>query len=283
MARAEQITDAIAQHGEGPVWFPAWNGVCWVDLLAGDILRLGPDGAIDRWPVGTVAAAFRPRRQGGVVVATERGFALADEWGGDLTPLDRVFDDDTIRFNEGDCDPDGNFFVGTMAYDETPGRGTVYRLGRDHDVRVALAGVSISNGLAWTADGTGALYIDTPTQRIDRFDFDAERGLHHRRPFAVVDPADGAPDGLCLDAQDGVWVALWGGAAVRHYTADGHLAGVVELPLRKITACTFGGPDLDQLFITTSREGETAPAAGAGALFRADVGVVGAPVRSYGG
>ena len=172
-----------------------------------------------------------------------------------------------------------------MGYDDgPPGRGTVYRLATDHTVTEAFSGTTVSNGLAWTVDGTGAYYCDTPTQRVDRFDFDTERGLHNRRPFATIDASDGSPDGLCIDAEDGVWVALWEGGAVRHYTADGELADVLPVPPSKVTACTFGGPDLDQLFITTSRQGEATPSApSAGAIFRADVGVRGVPVRPYAG
>ena len=119
-----------------------------------------------------------------------------------------------------------------------------------------LADVTISNGLAWTADGSRAYYIDTPTGRIDLFDADGAAGLAGRRPFAAIDPADGYPDGLTLDADDRVWVALWGGAAVRCYDVDGSLVEQVELPVPKVTACTFGGPELDELYITTSREGD---------------------------
>jgi sugar lactone lactonase YvrE len=281
---AEQLTDAIAVHAEGPVWHPGWGGLRWVDMLAGDILHLAESGAVERWPVGRVAAAFRPRAGGGVVIATERELVVADEAGGPVRSLAEVFTDPAIRFNEGGCDPAGNFIIGSMAYDETVGAGTVYRLTPDGVVDVVLSGVTISNGLAWTADGGTAYYNDTPTHQIDAFSWDAERGLHDRRPFAHIDPDDGSPDGLTVDSDGGVWTALWGGSAVRHYDRDGTLDEVIDVPAPKVTACTLGGERLNRLFITTSRDDEdVARYPSAGAVFVADVGTAGLPVLTYAG
>ncbi len=286
MTAAEQLTDPVAVHAEGPVWYPGWGGLRWVDMLAGDILHLTGSGAVERWPVGRVAAVFRPRTAGGVVIATEREIVVADEAGGPVRSLAEVFTDPAIRFNEGGCDPAGNFIAGTMAYAKTTGAGTVYRLTPDGRIDAVFADVTISNGLAWTADGTTAYYNDTPTQRIDAFSWDDERGLHDRRPFVHIDADDGAPDGLTVDSAGGVWTALYGGGAVRHYDRTGVLDEVIEVAAPKVTACTLGGERLDRLFITTSREGEDAGAPShpsAGALFVADVGTPGLPVLAYAG
>jgi sugar lactone lactonase YvrE len=217
------------------------------------------------------------------VLAVERGFALEDADGG-LTYLPDLWSDDDVRMNEGGCDPDGRFYCGSMAYDARPGAGTLYRLDPDASTTVVLRGVTISNGLEWTPDGGRAYYVDTPTGRIDLFDYDRDAGLTGRRPFVSVPADDGHPDGLTVDAEGGVWVALYGGAAVRRYTPDGRLDLVVELPTPHVTACTFGGPDLDELFITTSQE-NLAPGSDplAGSLFRASVGVTGRPVREFAG
>jgi sugar lactone lactonase YvrE len=146
-----------------------------------------------------------------------------------------------------------------------------------------LDGVTISNGLEWSPDGSLAYYDDTVTGRVDVFDYDPTTGLTGRRPF--VELTDGArPDGLTVDAEGGVWVALNGSGVVHRYGPAGVLDEVVELLTAKVTACTFGGPALDQLFITTSREGmapDDDPLAGS--LFRAEVGVVGLPVREFAG
>jgi sugar lactone lactonase YvrE len=188
-----------------------------------------------------------------------------------------------VRMNEGGCDPDGRFWCGSMAYDRRPGGAAVYRLDPDRSVRRVLDGVTISNGLEWSPDGSRAYYDDTATHRVDVFDYDTDDGLTARRPFVVLTDAE-RPDGLTVDTEGGVWVALNGSGVVHRYTPAGVLDEVVHLPTPKVTACTFGGPGLDQLFITTSREGmapDDDPVAGS--LFRADVGVSGLPVREFAG
>jgi sugar lactone lactonase YvrE len=277
----EQITEPLAAHGEGPVWHPDWPGPRWVDMLAGDVLELAA-GRVSRHHVGEVAAALRPRTDGGVVLALRRGFAMAEA---DLTgvrTLGDLWTGAAVRMNDGDCDPDGRFYCGSMASDETPGAGRLYRLNADGTTTVVLTGVTISNGLAWSRDGGTAYYVDTPTQRVDAFDYDHTQGLTGRRTVVHVPPADGAPDGLTVDAEGNLWVALWGGGAVRCYHPDGQLLEHLPLPVTQVTACTFGGPDLDELYITTSRQGvdrDTQPEAGA--LFRARPGVRGQPARCY--
>ncbi|MEO7752748.1 MAG: SMP-30/gluconolactonase/LRE family protein [Terracoccus sp.] len=280
--RADQLTDPVAYHAEGPVWSPSWGGLRWVDMLAGDILSLHPDGSIGRRHVGSVAAVVRPRSAGGAVIAVERGFALEDA-DGQLTTLDPLWDG-PIRMNEGGCDPDGRFWCGSMAYAATPGAGSVYRLDAGHAVTTAFGEVTISNGLEWTPDGQRAHYVDTPTGRVDVFDYDRDAGLTGRRPWVTFGPDDGHPDGLTVDAAGGVWVAANGGSAVRHFDASGRLDEVVEVAARQVTACSLGGERLDELFITTSRE-NLAPDDDplAGSLFHVTGVSPGQPVRSYAG
>jgi sugar lactone lactonase YvrE len=281
--RAEQVTGSVAYHGEGPVWSERWDGLRWVDMLAGDILSLVADGTINRRHVGRVAAALRPRRRGGAVIGVERAFALEDA-DGTLTHLDELWSDTNVRMNEGGCDPDGRFYCGSMAYDQQPGAGALYRLDPDGSVRVVLENVTISNGLEWSPDGSHAYYNDTFTQRIDIFDYNGESGLTGRRPFAEMPAQAGGPDGLTIDEQGGVWVALYGGGAVRCYTPEGVLDEVIEVPAKMVTACAFGGQDHSELFITTSREGlEPGEDPLAGSLFRSAVGVAGLPVREFAG
>ena len=280
--RAEQVTGPVTHHGEGPVWSDRWGGLRWVDMLAGDVLSLAGNGSVHRRHVGEIAAALRPRRGGGAVLAIERCFVLEDA-DGTLTPLPPVWTDPTVRMNEGGCDPDGRFWCGSMAYDFSPGVGSLYRLDPDGSTHRVLDGVTISNGLEWTPDGSLAYYVDTPTGRVDVFDYDTATGLTGRRPFVELTGGE-QPDGLTVDAEGSVWVAMNSSGAVHRYTPEGALDGVVELPTPKVTACTFGGPGLDQLYITTSRI-RMAPDEDpvAGSLFRADVGVRGLPVREFAG
>jgi sugar lactone lactonase YvrE len=278
MAKAEQVTDSVTYHGESAVWYAEWGGLKFVDMLAGDILSFDDStGAISRLHVDSpVAAVVRPRATGGFVVATEREFALwgpgGKEWS---TPA--LFDA-SLRFNEGSCDPVGRFLCGSMSYEQKSGAASMWRLNLDGSAERLFDGVTISNGLAFTANGERAYYVDTGTRRIDVFDFeDAE--LINRRPLVQIDESAGSPDGLCVDATDGIWVALYGGSAVHHYTADGDLEHVVAVGASNVTSCTLGGPELSTLYITTSREGlPPGEEPAAGAIFRTDVGVPGVPV-----
>jgi sugar lactone lactonase YvrE len=170
VTQAAQVTGVVCEHGEGPVWSAAWPGLRWVDMMAGDLLALAPDGSVTRRHLGTVLAALRPRASGGMVVALERKFALADE-DGTVHPLGELWADPSVRMNDGGCDPDGRFYCGSMAYDCAPGRGRLYRLDPDGSTRVVLDRVTVSNGLVWSPDGATAYYVDSPTGRIDAFDY----------------------------------------------------------------------------------------------------------------
>jgi sugar lactone lactonase YvrE len=278
--RAEQITEPVAYHAEGPVWSERFGGLRWVDMFAGDVLSLGRDGGVSRAHLSELVAALRPRRSGGAVLGFARGFALQDP-DGTVEALPDIWSDPGVRMNEGGCDPDGRFYCGSMAYDKRPGAGSLYRLDPDGSITVVLEGVTVSNGLEWSPDGSRAYYNDTDTHRTDVFDYDAESGLTGRRVFADVAPA--RPDGLTVDSDGGVWVALSGAGAVRRYV-DGRPDEVVEVAARKVTACTFGGQGLDELFITTSREDlEAGDDPQAGSLFRAVPGVTGLPAREFAG
>jgi sugar lactone lactonase YvrE len=280
---AEQVTGPVAYHGEGPVWSESWGGLRWLDMLAGDVLSLGDDGSVGRHHVGKIVACVRPRSSGGAVLGIERGFAL-EEPDGMIVPMKAIWTDEGVRMNEGGCDPDGRFYCGSMAYDKTPGAGALHRLDTDGSTHVVVRDVTVSNGIEWSPDGSRAYYNDTDTYRVDVFDYDRESGLTNRRTFVQGPTDDGRPDGLTVDAEGGVWVALNHTGTVRRFTPEGVLDAVVEVGPRQVTACTFGGHGLDELYITTSREnlppGEDPLA---GSLFRAEVGVRGLPARAFAG
>ncbi|HYJ74686.1 MAG TPA: SMP-30/gluconolactonase/LRE family protein, partial [Kineosporiaceae bacterium] len=246
---AEQVTDVCTVHGEGVTWDAAAGLVRFVDMEAGALISLDPvSGALGRRQLGTIAACVRPRRSGGLVVALERTFALLDADGVVEREIGPVFTDEALRFNDGGCDPAGRFWMGSMAYAETPGAGTVHRLDPDGSVTLVLSDVTISNGLSFRTDGRSALYVDTPTDRVDVLEVDADAGtVTGRRPFAEV--TDGHPDGIVADAEGGVWVALWEGSAVHRYDAEGRLTHVVPLPCSQVTCPAFGGPDLAELYV----------------------------------
>ena len=170
--RAEQVTDPVAFHGEGPIWSERWGGLRWVDMFAGDVLSLADDGEIDRRHVGNIAAVLRPRRQGGAVIGAERGFALEDA-DGTLTHLGELWADDSVRMNEGGCDPDGRFYCGSMAYDQRTDAGALYRLDADGSVRVTSPSRTASSGARTAPSPTTTIrrptrsLCSTTTARLD--------------------------------------------------------------------------------------------------------------------
>jgi sugar lactone lactonase YvrE len=280
MATAHQFTDPVAYHGEGPVWSESWGGLRFVDMLAGDILSVDASGGVKRMHVGTVAAFVRPRTRGGYVVGLERGIGLAD--GVDELPSSQreLWTDTSIRMNEAGCAPDGSLYVGSMGYDQTEGAASLYRIDPSGAVSTVLPEVTISNGLDFSPDGSRAYYNDTATGRTDVFDV-VDDALVNRRPFA--DAGDGSPDGLCVDFEGNIWVALNSVGRVRLHAPDATVLTEIDLPVRLVTACTLGGADGRDVFITTSRENLDDPEPQAGAVFTARVDVPGRPVLPFAG
>jgi sugar lactone lactonase YvrE len=285
--KAEQFTAPVTFHGEGAVWHPGWGGLRLVDMFTGDVLAVDDHGDTTRLPTGSpVAAMIRPRESGGWVIATEREFTLWNERG-EKEWTSETLTPEGVRLNEGGCAPDGTLLCGSMAYDQAENAASVVRLDTARRIRPLFGGVTISNGLGFTGNGERMYYADTPTGRVDVFDVQTPQTNAtpvDRRTFVTIPEEHGSPDGLWVDEEDGIWVALYGGAAVHHYDESGHLQEKIELPTSNVTSCTFGGEDGRTLFITTSRENLPAGAEPqAGAVFRADVGVKGRPVLSYRG
>jgi sugar lactone lactonase YvrE len=288
--RPELALDAHATLGEGPVWDAEQQRLVWLDILPGLVHRFDPaTGDDDVFRAGKPVGSAGLRRGGGLVLAVEDGFALLDPGWRRLDQAVYVeHPGPRARFNEGKCDPAGRFLAGTMAYDLTPGAGSVYRLGPDLEVTRLLDGVTISNGLAWTADGATLYYIDSPTQGVDAFDYDAGTGrLANRRRVVDIPAAAGLPDGMTLDTDGCLWVALWGGSAVHRYTPGGRLDTVLSFPASNITCPVFGGPGLGVLYVTSARDGlderQLAAQPHAGAIFAADVGARGLPADRFAG
>jgi len=273
MTDVERISGVIAVHGEGPCWHGRAGRVLSVDMFGPSVLSTDPaTGVTDTFPVaGRVAAFVRPLHDGsGVVVVGESDIQLLG--GSSLIRLPLA---DGLRCNEGTCDPHGRLWVGTLDWDLAPGRGSMLRVSGDGEVDVVFGGLTCSNGLEWSPDGSCAYFTDSLTRRIDLFDYDEQTGmLDSRRTFVTIDEGDGTPDGLCVDADGGVWVALVGHGIVRRYDPDGSISTHVRIPCDSVTACTFGGPDLGTVFCTTSSYGGNA-GHDAGSLFAFRPGVTG--------
>lgn len=274
--------DPTVFHGEGAHWDAEIAALRYVDMLRGDIVTQLADHC-ERVRVGDVAALIRRRKNGGFVVATERGFALVD----DALVIERqipVFDDVTVRMNEGACDAAGRLFCGSMAYDYRPGGGKLYRLDPDLSVHVVLDRVTIPNGLVWTAGGTIALHADTADDVVYAYEYDSNTGeFGSRTEFIDLAEAPGSPDGMALDAEGGVWIAMWGGHSVRRYDAEGRLTDTVPLPVTNATSCAIGGEFGTTLFITTSRVGiDEQVEQHAGRVLAVEIGVRAAEVHAFG-
>ena len=279
----ENVTGPIAHHAEGPVWWPGWGGLRWVDGEAGDLLTLRRDGVTRQHIDDEYLAFARPRAGGGLVAVGARTLHLADDIDGETRAVATLLDDPHVRMNDGCCDPRGRLLAGSMAYDAAPGAGSVQRIDADLGVTTVLPRATVSNGIGFSSDGRRAYYVDTLTHRIDVFDI-AEGELRGRRAFVVIPADQGLPDGLAVAADGSVWVALWGGGAVHGYDAAGRHIATIGLPVSQVSACTFGDDDLGTLYITTSAQG-FAPDHGteAGSLFSVRPGVHGTPVTPFAG
>jgi sugar lactone lactonase YvrE len=246
---------------EGPRWHEEGQELLWVDILGKTLHRgtLADDGSLER--VVTIAldrhvGAVAPAVGGGYVLAAGQGFLFVEESGNVLELAQPEAGRTDLRMNDGACDPQGRFWAGTMAYDESPGAGSLYRLELDGSCTTVLTGLTISNGIGWSPDGQTMYLNDSGTGHVDAFRFEAPTGaISDRRTLVRVEQSDVVPDGLTVDDEGGIWVALWGGGAIDRYAPDGSLLLSVRLPVERPTSCAFGGPDRSTLFVTTAREG----------------------------
>ena len=276
----EPVDVPAAELGEGPCWDADTQSLFWVDIPANRVHRLGAGGVHSSWDVGQPAGAVVPRAAGGLVIAAGSAFLSLDPLTGDVAEIAAAPGLPDTRMNDGKCDRAGRFYAGTMATDESPGRGSFYRLDTDGTVTEIFTGLGISNGLGWSPDDKLMYYIDSLDYRVDVLDYDPATGkMGERRPFATLGSGEVMPDGMAVDSSGGVWVAVWGGGVIQRYDADGRLTSVVRLPAANVTSCAFGGPGLDQLYVTTA----AGPGRLAGALFTCQVEVTGLPTFPYRG
>jgi sugar lactone lactonase YvrE len=285
---AELVADSRCRLGEGPVWDVASGRLIWTDILDGVLQWFDPStgGSGYRGTVEPVTA-LAPRRSGGFIAATARGVALLDA---ELSRLEFLCElaSDSTRMNDGKCDANGRFWVGSMALDpDDGGIGHLYCVDERFAVRRVLADVTISNGLDWADDGGAMYYVDSGTGGIDVFAFDGARGeISARRRLVTVTREDGLPDGLCVDSEGCVWVAIAYAGEIRRFEPTGELLQTVSVPASVVTSCCFGG-DLTDLYVTSAAEYVKSERRmleqGAGGLFRCAVGVRGNPPHAFAG
>ena len=267
----EVAVRANAKLAEGPRWDAATRRLLWVDIEGCElhVLESGEDRAIG---LEATVGAVAPATGGAALVALADRRVLVDLADESVRTLVRLPHGPAVRSNDGACDAAGRFWIGTMGLDLTPGAGALYRY--DGTLRRVLDGVTLSNGLGWTRDDTRMYYIDSAAQRVDVFDFELASGhLTERRPLVAIDESDGIPDGLTVDDEGGVWVALYRGGCVRRYDERGRLDAVLEVPAENVTSCCFGGDDGRSLFVTT--------AAPDGNVYVTEPGVTGPPAHVF--
>ena len=288
-ANVEVSQPVRARLGEGPCWHEARQTLWWIDILGQKLfesdLSLDAPRTID---LPQMVGAIAETASGGLIAALRDGIYLVDPQSGATSPYASVsgHDPQQFRFNDGKVDPQGRFWAGTLSLNDRPGLSHLYRITKDRTVTPMRDGVSVSNGIAWAADGRTMYYIDSPTRMVQAFDFDGVTGaLRSPRVAIQLTESDGYPDGCCMDVDGCLWVAHWGGAKVTRWDPLlGRLLSTISVPVSNVTSCAFGGPRRDQLFITTAvDEAKGASEPEAGFVFRIDVGTSGPKLASFAG
>ena len=285
---SECVLDAKAILGEGPVWRSETNDLVWVDIESSKVFCFSPSKGQNRsWNVGEKVGLAVPSQKGDLILGMTIGLARLDMQSGDVSPIiDPEKDYVNNRFNDGKVDPEGRLWAGTMGLDEAPGVGSLYRLNRNLSIDKLFGNVSISNGMAWSADRKSFYYIDSPTRQIAVFDCDMNSGIVSNRRVAFELPDGmGYPDGMCIDNEGMLWVSLWQGWGVGRFDPCGELLCKIEVPVECVTSCCFGGENWDELYITTSsrdldEEGRIKQPL-AGGVFRCKPNISGPPTNLF--
>ena len=289
--QAELLIDAHALVGEGPIWDADANVLWWVDIMSSELYAYDPQTGENReWNVGQHVGTVVQRASGGLMLALRDGFAAFDPDSGKLEMLaDPEAHLPGNRFNDGKCDPGGRFWAGTMSYENHSDQGSVYRMDTDHSVHRMIEDIGVSNGIIWSLDAKTMYYTDSLDYAIRAYDYDVETGgISNERVIIDFPQEMGVADGFTIDEEGMLWVAHYGSSRVRRWNPDtAAVLAEIELPATSITACAFGGPNLDQLYITCATLGmsgaEKAQQPHAGGLFVAEVGVRGLAAGKFGG
>jgi len=286
MNKLEHLLSTQNRLGEGPRWHPVEHILYWVDIESKQIHRFDPvRAAHDQWSFDTTIGCLAFREQGGLILATGKGFQF---WKPGESPepiLDPEAGKTDARFNDGAVDPQGRFWAGTIA---SGASSALYRLDSDLQIKRMIDAVTISNGIGWSPDGDTMYFTDTLRYAVYAFDFDGPSGeISNRRVLISTEGEEGVPDGLAVDREGCIWSARWGGWKIVRYDPLGRMMQEIPVPVQQPTSCTFGGPDFKDLYITSAwtelsaQERSSQPHAGD--LFRLQVETPGLPVVLFAG
>jgi sugar lactone lactonase YvrE len=248
--------------GEGPVWDAEKQRLLWVDIQEGVIHQYDPESGSHRiFETGKLTGFIVLTKNGKIIAGLQDGFSEIDlengSIGNSITPDNYP---NTNRFNDGKCDPEGRLWAGTMSIkDDIPNAGKLYMLDTERSVSIKLEPVTISNGLAWSGDEKLLYYIDTPTNVVVAFNYDGKTAsIKNKRTIITFPENFGHPDGMTIDAEGMLWIAFWDGWKIARFNPDnGKMLNQINLPVARVTCCTFGGKNLDDLYVTTASIGLT--------------------------
>ncbi|WP_407269737.1 SMP-30/gluconolactonase/LRE family protein [Radiobacillus sp. PE A8.2] len=275
------VLDAKATLAEGPCWDHDRQLLYWVDIEEHLVNQYDPKTGHNRSvDVGQYVGALAVTHSGELILALEHGFHLFNMETEELKMITEPERDmPENRFNDGKCDPAGRFLAGSMAFHFGQKSASLYSLDTDFSVRRQVDQVVCSNGLAWSLDHKTMYYIDSPTKLVVAYDYDIETGeIANKREVITIPEGEGVPDGMTIDDEGMLWIAQWGGSQVSRWNPEaGEKIGSISIPATQVTSCAFGGVNMDELYITTARNGlddaalQDQPLAGGVFKYQADV------------
>lgn len=284
--QAECIIDSKNLLGEGPVWEEQLGELFWVDIEGRKLYRYRPaDGSTQAYELDQKIGCAVPAVDGSWLVGLQDGFHRLDLATGRTELLAKTLDGAIgNRMNDGKCDPLGRFWAGTISGSGQK-NGYLYTLEADGTAAVKVSEVGCSNGLAWNAEGTVMYFIDSVDKVVCAFDYDRASGaITNRRTVIAFSEEDATPDGMSIDGEGNLWIGHWGGSQLSCWNPHtGEKLAKVELPVKNVTSCAFGGENMDELYITTARVGNDEASLAeqplAGGVFRVKLDVKGLPVQ----